>query len=250
MASDQENQNVYDDSEFFANYYQLRNEKYNLNNAIETPYFNKLIPELTNKSVLDLGCGYGKSSADCIKAGAKKVVAIDSSQRMIRFAKENYTPPDIAFNICPIEHYEFPEATFDVVLSSLCFHYIEDFTKLIQNIKKTLVPGGTLLFSQEHPYAMANKDVLGWEVDSEGNKKHWILDHYHEEGERIHDWFAKDVVKYHRTLQTIVNTLIESGFILEHIGEPYALPNFEKEVPELKEHRRRPPFLFIRCRNS
>ena len=52
-------QNIYDDEKFFNQYEELRNEQKdkNANDLIEIPNFRRLMPEVTNKSILDLGCG-------------------------------------------------------------------------------------------------------------------------------------------------------------------------------------------------
>lgn len=45
-----------------------------------------------------------------------------------------------------MEDLSFPAETFDIVFSSLAFHYVRDFDALSQNIRAWLKPGGTLLF--------------------------------------------------------------------------------------------------------
>lgn len=248
MEGIEPNQNIYDNTAFYENYIALRKQSNGLNNALENPHFKKLLPEVKEKDILDLGCGFGKASYEYIQGGAKKVVAVDISDNMVQHARENYAAPNLSYCISPIQEYDYPENAFDVVVSSLCFHDIEDYKTLIQNIKRTLRTGGVLLFSQEHPYTLANIEKTSWQQDANGDKKHWIVDNYHEEGARRHDWFVEDVLKYHRTLENIINTLIKHGFLIDHLGEPFALPAFEKDAPELKDERRRPPFLFVRCR--
>ena len=41
-----------------------------------------LIPNIKNKTVLDLGCGFGDNCKDFISIGAKNVVGIDISHNM------------------------------------------------------------------------------------------------------------------------------------------------------------------------
>jgi hypothetical protein len=56
---------------------------------------------------------------------------------------------------------------------------------------------------------------------------------------------ADDVVKYHRTVATYVNTLIDSGFRLMKLLEPEPTPEMLLERPAMKDERRRPIFLLI-----
>ena len=51
----------------------------------------------------------------------------------------------------PIEDVEFLPSSFDVVLSSLAFHYVESFGDICEKVRQMLAPGGTFVFSVEHP---------------------------------------------------------------------------------------------------
>jgi hypothetical protein len=53
----------------------------------------------------------------------------------------------------------------------------------------------------------------------DGERLHWSIDNYQDEGIRHTHWMADDVVKYHRTLSTYVNTLIDSGIRLTRLLE-------------------------------
>lgn len=50
-----------------------------------------------------------------------------------------------------MEDLELPDESFDVVISSLAFHYVKDFPEMIKKIYTWLKPGGKLVFSAEHP---------------------------------------------------------------------------------------------------
>jgi hypothetical protein len=64
----------------------------------------------------------------------------------------------------------------------------------------------------EHPICTAL--LRGWVTDDRGRRLHWPVDRYREEGIRKSRWFVDGVIKYHRMLETYVNTLIDSGFAL------------------------------------
>ena len=62
-------------------------------------------------------------------------------------------------------------STYDLVYSSLAFHYAEDFPALVHDIYKLLRPGGILLFSQEHPIITATYDGKGhYNHDEHGDR--------------------------------------------------------------------------------
>jgi hypothetical protein len=74
---------------------------------------------------------------------------------------------------------------------------------------------------------------------------HWPVDRYRDEGERRTKWFVDGVIKYHRTLETYVNGLLEAGLQLVRLEEPEAVEEHVVARPELAIHRRRPPLLLM-----
>ncbi|WP_346401841.1 class I SAM-dependent methyltransferase, partial [Listeria monocytogenes] len=72
--------------------------KEGLQAAGEWHEFKKLLPDFHQKVVLDLGCGFGWHCIYAAEQGAKKVVGVDLSARMLTEAKHKTTSP--------IVHYE------------------------------------------------------------------------------------------------------------------------------------------------
>jgi len=75
--------NHYDTPEFFAAYAQMSRSQQGLDGAGEWHQLQPLFPELTDKDVLDLGCGYGWHCRYAADHGAKKILGIDQSEMMI-----------------------------------------------------------------------------------------------------------------------------------------------------------------------
>ena len=102
------------------------------------------------ESVLDVGCGTGTLAiALKAKAGTGDAHGIDASREMIEVAKEKAARAgsDIAFQVALIETIPFPDATFDLVTSSLMLHHLPDDLKSkgFAEIRRVLKPGGRLL---------------------------------------------------------------------------------------------------------
>jgi SAM-dependent methyltransferase len=239
-------QNIYDDPVFYESYINLREEGKGLNDVLEIPAFRSLLPNVHDKVVLDLGCGFGESCKWYVNNGARRVIGLDISDKMIVRAKQEFSDKRIEYMNMPIEDLEFGPDHFDLVLSSLAFHYVANFKNLVERIYTCVRPGGFLIFSQEHPVATAKKVSDGWVKDHNGIKIHWRLDNYGEEGIREQKWFIDGVIKYHRTLSTIINTLIETGFHIDKVLEPTATAEAEEKNESLKEERRSPPFLMVK----
>ena len=85
---------------------------------------------------MDLGCGYGEHCIHFIEKGAKRVVGIDISKKMLAIAKAENANQNITYLNIPMEDIGELQERFDIVVSSLAFHYVEDFQTLITNIYK------------------------------------------------------------------------------------------------------------------
>jgi SAM-dependent methyltransferase len=241
-------QNIYDDDEFFKGYAQIRANPLNANVNIEQPSIWSLLPDLNGKRVIDLGCGTGESCIECIRRGARSVIGLDASKKMIGDAEMRNPHANIIYQVDSIEEHDYSAGTYDCALSSLAFHYIENLKDVFSKIHGALAGKGTLLFSQEHPVITSTQTGAGWFCDNGGNKLHWKLDDYFQEGERTVEWIVKGVKKYHRTIQSIVGLLIDAGYLIQRILEPTVTAEFASDHPNFMDERRVPLFLIIKCR--
>lgn len=237
-------QNIYDDPNFFNKYSQMPRSVEGLTAAGEWDELRSMLPDLQDKRVLDLGCGFGWHCRYAREQQARSVVGIDLSENMLARAKQTTVDPAIEYRQLAIEDIDFPEGEFDVVLSSLALHYVEQFDKVVQKVHHCLVPGGTFVLSVEHPVftALATQD---WHYDSQGQRMHWPVDNYQDEGLRQANFLENDVLKYHRTVATYMNALIDSGFTITRISEPKPSAKMLDEIPEMQDETRRPIFLII-----
>ena len=237
-------QNKYDDPDFFAGYSAMPRSVGGLSEAQEWHAFRALLPDLAGKRVLDLGCGFGWHCRYAREHGAGSVVGVDLSEKMLARAKATTDDPAIEYRRAAMEDIDFPAGAFDVVISSLALHYVERLDLVSQKIHNCLRPGGAFILSVEHPMfsALPGQD---WHHGPDGERLHWPLDDYQAEGRRHTTWIAADVVKYHRTLATTVNTLIDAGFRITRLAEPKPTVEMLAAQPGLKDDFRRPTFLII-----
>ena len=131
-------ENKYDDNIFFQKYSQMSRSQQGLAGAGEWETLRKLLPDFKDKRVLDLGCGYGWHCIYAMEHGASSVVGVDISHKMLEVAKEKTHFPQVEYKCCAIENVEFPEESFDVILSSLAFHYVADYEILVKKIYRIL----------------------------------------------------------------------------------------------------------------
>jgi SAM-dependent methyltransferase len=238
-------QNIYDDPDFFAGYARLPRSEHGLPAVFEWPAFQRLLPRsLEDKRVLDLGCGVGYLARELRARGVRSVMAVDISERMLEEARRRNADPGIAYVRASLETFTADPESFDLVVSSLALHYIEDYPALVRRVASWLVPGGRFAFSVEHPIYTAQGSSQ-WHTGPDGAWLHWPVDRYRDEGERRTHWFVDGVVKYHRTVETYVKALLDAGLRLVRLEEPEAEPAMLAEKPEWQHERRRPPFLLI-----
>jgi len=239
-------ENIYDDDHFFSQYSQMKRSKEGLSGAGEWHEFQKLLPPFSNKTVLDLGCGYGWHTLYAAQHGAKHVVGVDLSEKMLQIARTKSNSYDNVIYIhSSIENIDFSENSFDVILSSLALHYVEDFNSVCRTAQRILRQDGVFIFSVEHPVftAYGKQD---WYYDDKGNILHWPVDRYFVEGRRESNFLGCEVVKYHKTMTTYLNALWKNGFVIEHFVEPQ--PSEEmKDLPEMRNEMRRPMMLIVRA---
>jgi ubiquinone/menaquinone biosynthesis C-methylase UbiE len=196
--------------------------------------------------VVDLGCGFGWFCRWARQAGAAQVQGFDVSERMLERARATTEDSAITYTRADLEHLQLPEASFDLVYSSLAFHYIERLEALLAGVYRALVPGGRLVCSVEHPIYTA-PTAPGWSVDSAGRKT-WPIDGYLNEGARSTDWLTKGVIKQHRTIGTYVGMLLRCGFTISHVEEWGPTDAQIAAHPAWADERQRPPFLLMAAR--
>ena len=132
-------ENKYDNQQFFLKYGEMERSKKGLKGAGEWSELQKILPNFHGKKVLDLGCGYGWHCKYAVENGAQYVLGTDISHKMLETAKERNNSPKIEYQCIAMEDLDFPSETFDIVLSSLAFHYVKDFEPLIANIYLSLI---------------------------------------------------------------------------------------------------------------
>jgi 2-polyprenyl-3-methyl-5-hydroxy-6-metoxy-1,4-benzoquinol methylase len=118
-------QNKYDDPNFFERYSAMSRSVEGLSAAGEWYVLREMLPDLRDKRVLDLGCGFGWHYRYAREQQARHVVGVDLSENMLTRAQEMTNDAPIEYRQMAIEDMEFAPESFDVVLSSLAFHYNE-----------------------------------------------------------------------------------------------------------------------------
>lgn len=147
------------------------------------------------ESVLDVGCGTGTLAiAAKLRVGqAALVCGVDASPEMIGRArkKARRANADVAFVEGVVEALPYPDAQFNVLLSTLMLHHLPRKARrdLAREVRRVLKPGGRVL-------------VVDFGSTPKGRKS--LLDHIHRHG--------------HVDLYDIVDVLTDAGMHVTESG--------------------------------
>jgi SAM-dependent methyltransferase len=205
----------YDDAQVFATYMRHRSRDETPNDTLEKPDLLDLIGSAVGLRVLDLGCGNAEIGRELLAAGSQSYLGVEPSRNMAREARETLTGTGGWVEEATIEAWGYPPDAFDLVISRMALHYVEDVEAAFRQVFRALSSGGRFVFSVEHP--VITSCDRGW---PEGSKRQdWIVDEYHVSGRRVTRWMGQDVVKYHRTLEEYFGGLQRAGFVVEALRE-------------------------------
>ncbi|WP_425454033.1 class I SAM-dependent methyltransferase [Companilactobacillus insicii] len=240
--------NIYDNENFFEKYSQMNRSVNGLSGAGEWSTLKPMLPGFTDKVVLDLGCGYGWHDRYAVDHGARQVIGVDMSEKMLKVAKDKTDSDKIKYLHDDITQIDFDDDKFDVVISSLALHYVKSFEDIVEKIHGYLKPDGIFIFSVEHPIFTAQGSEE-WNYDGNGQIQDFPVDNYFYEGKRETDFLDEKVVKYHKTLTTYLDGLLTNGFQINRVVEPMPPKNM-MNIPGMKDEMRRPMMLIVSATNK
>lgn len=222
-------------------YHNLRTKKYPpgwfYNEMTEMPAVLELLGNVKRKKILDLGCGTGIYAKLLTKKGAI-VKGFDLSPGMINIAKREN--PRLDLRVGSANKIPFNEK-FDIVLASLIVHYISNWNKMLNEVKRVLKKGGLFIFSTGNPITecVDRKDI-------NGERYHLFGDYYTERKIR-NNWNVKGknikMVSYHITYETLIDRVLSHGFEIVGYKDCKPLRLSKKYFPEeYKSYWKRPSF--------
>jgi ubiquinone/menaquinone biosynthesis C-methylase UbiE len=112
--------------------------------APENRWIAEEMGDITDKRILDLGCGAGEAAVYFATKGAK-AVASDLSEGMLqvalKLAEKNGVTIETSKSSADVIN--FPDNTFDMVYAANLLHHV-DVEKCLQEVHRVLKPGGKL----------------------------------------------------------------------------------------------------------
>jgi SAM-dependent methyltransferase len=230
-------------------YHYWRTEKnpegWHYNELLEMPTTLKLLGNVKGKRILDFGCGTGIYAKLLTKKGAI-IKGFDISPSMLKIAKE--LNPKLDLRIGSGSKIPFNEK-FDIILSSLVVHYIEDWDKMFKEVSRVLKDNGYFIFSSGNPISEMAKKV------SCGKKKYKVLGlrSYFQEKKISTIWNVDDGIRkfkakiffYHKTYETIIKSIIKNGFEIADYKDCFPLKKAKKLFPKEYNYTSKVPFFCV-----
>lgn len=204
----------------------------------ERPATLSLLSDLKGQYVLDAGCGPGVYAEILVGMGAE-VVAMDANPKMAAFARDRLGGKALVLEASledPLVF--FDDEIFHLVIAPLVMDYVHDWRATFGEFFRVLKPGGTLVFSIEHPM-MKYFD-------------HQAASNYFDIERVTYTWRGfgtpVEVPSYRRSLADVFNPLINAGFTLDMVLEPLPTAEFKEKAPkDYEELTRQPGFMCIRA---
>jgi len=189
-----------------------------------------LLGSISDKRVLEVGCGSGHSLAYLARQGAAEVWGIDLSQSQIGAAQAVAVEQGFTARlfVSPMEENPgIPVDYFDLIVSIYALGWTVDLSGTLRHIYSYLKPGGTFIFSWEHP------TYGGLEYE---NETYVFKNSYHAEGPVMHPtWNGVPIVITHRKMSTFINSAVAAGFEIQQLIESAVNPTLAGEVHHLSD---------------
>lgn len=205
------------------------------------PAIRALLPAMNGWQVLDAGCGAGINLQWLLDNGASEVVGVDVSPTMIEVARQEAPTEQVSLYVADLEQpLDFlNDSSFELVLSSMAIHYVEDLNRLFGDFARLLKPGGYLVFTTHHPYNDHKRHGGPYFETRPVTRTGQVSDKNY------------SLPYYLRPLSAITEGLAQTGFVIERLTE--TLPTEEYLLADPEGYAKRmenPSFLCIRARKT
>jgi len=240
------NYKAYDNDDFFEQYTAKRNRPNAPNNILEKPIIDQLIQDVEGKDILDLGCGDGKFGLELLSRKSRSYHGIEGSENMFGLAVDNLKDTDARLECFDIEGYDYPKEKYDLIVSRLVLHYVENLEELFVKLHHCLREKGEFVFSIEHPIITSCYEAY----HGKGRRENWIVDNYFESGERINHWIGKNVVKYHRTIEEYFQIIQNAEFEVLILRESKPNMKYFETQEEFERRMKIPLFMLFKLKKK
>lgn len=231
--------------------------------ALNTPAFLMLLPEVGERAGLDIGCGEGHNTRLLAARGAR-MTGVDLVPTFIEYARqaERENPVGIQFVIGSGHDLPFASERFDFATAFMSLMDMPRPEVALGEAWRVLRSGGFLQFSITHPcffpphrrqlrneHGEAYAVELGRYFDrTDGEIDRWTFSAAPPEARGAYPPF--EIPRFHRTLSEWLNEVVTAGFAIERVAEPRADEETARRVPHVADTCIVAYYLHVRCRKA
>lgn len=106
--------------------------------------YGRIAQVVRGKEVLELATGPGLLARHVAPA-ARRMVATDYSEGMVREARKGPCPANLSFEVADAARLPYGDGTFDVTIVANALHVMDDPNKALAEVRRVLRPGGLLV---------------------------------------------------------------------------------------------------------
>jgi SAM-dependent methyltransferase len=218
----------------FADEYEAQATVAPYNALYDRPATLRLIGDVAGTVVLDAACGPGFYAAELLSRGAD-VIGCDAAPRMVELARRRTLGrADVRVHSLedPLDWVD--DATVDVVLCALAYHYVNNRVGFLSEARRVLRPGGSLVISTHHPTAdwcRLGGSYFSVAPVTEVWSKGW------------------EITAWRMPLTQLTEEFAKAGFVIERLIEPAPEPDMATTHPEtFRRLSTEPAFVLFRLR--
>jgi SAM-dependent methyltransferase len=190
------------------------------------------------------------------------MTGIDISPAFVRYAREaeEANPLGIRYEIASAVELSFGGASFDFVTAFMSLMDIPETERVLAETFRVLRPGGFLQFSISHPcFETPHRKTLRDESGRAYARE--VGDYFRKLDGDVEEWIFSAAPpevregtrpfrapRFTRTLSEWLNLLIDTGFVLERLGEPRPSDEAVRKRPRLQSAQVVAFFLHVRAR--
>lgn len=229
--------------------------------ALHTPAFLEMLPEIQGLNGLDVGCGEGANTRLLARVGAK-MTAIDIAPTFIRYATEyeEKEPLGIDYLTADALHLPFNNAQFDFASAFMSMMDMPQQGDVLKEVFRILKPQGFFQFTILHPCFVPPQrknirdengktvavQVADYFANIDGNLETWLFSSV-PQAERA-QYKPFNIPRFHRTLSEWIGMITAAGFTLEASVEPMASEELAAREEVVADTRVTPIAWIIRLR--
>ena len=204
--------------------------RFDYNRDIEVPAMIKMVGNVKNKVILNLGCGFGDHSKKLSQKGAKKIIGLDLSKELIKSANQQNVP-NCEFEVGNMDKkLKYKNNSFDLVISGLALHYVENVKQLFSEVNRILKKNGTFVISTGHPIFDLLSESPNHRIQIKRvGKKRIVEGDYFDESKKLADLGSIGKIKtYSYTFETLIKLGLNNGFELVDYVDMKPVPSSKK----------------------